>query len=356
MTISRAISRVIAVTLACALTTAATAATAATARAASTSDSDPKAESDSKSGAAGSGQGADFAVGDEGRRFRIRFDPATRVRFGVGGAMSVGSPSGDAAIGLAPELTAGLGVQTVRSRGGGRDRVVWQIDHRLVAGWVHPVREGARPVPAFDALLYGVTVLRHDESPSLVLPSSPPVGIPFPFDIGFEAEVGRVTASDRFPLSRGSGAQLPQLQLAVLRGALLFDPWRSGDVGRSLEIGIGARYDLDVFGAPTLSHARLVHRVAPMTAASLRWRYRTDDGLFSFDARGDVVPHWTSEGVWRLAALGALRVERIVLAIDDQPLTIVLDGAWRLRPATNDTERTHDVRVTLGVALDLWSR
>jgi hypothetical protein len=218
------------------------------------------------------------------------------------------------------------------------------------------VGEGARAVPAFDALLYGVTVLRHDESPSLVLPSSPPVGIPFPFDIGFEAEVGRVSASDRFPVERVSGARVPELQIAVLRGALLFDPWRSGDVGRSVEIGIGARYDLDVFGAPALSHARIVHRVAPMTAASLRWRYRTDDGLFSFDVRGDVVPHWTSEGDWRLAALGSLRVERIVLAIDDQPLTLVLDGGWRMRPATNDTERAHDVRVTLGVALDLWSR
>jgi hypothetical protein len=341
VTFARAFARSIAVTLACALCLSATARAASAGSAAS---------------AASSGAGPEFAVDDDGRRFRIRFDPATRVRLGVGEAMSVGSPTGDATIGLSPELTAGIGVQTVRSHGGGRDRVVWQIDHRLASGWIHPLRDGARPVPAFDALLYGVTVLRHDESPSLVLPSSPPVGIPFPFDIGFEAELGRATASDRFPLDRVSRALVPELQIAVLRGALLFDPWRSGEAGRSLEIGIGARYDLDVFGAPALSHPRVVHRVAPMTAASLRWRWRTDDGLFSFDARGDVVPHWTSEGVWRLAALASLRVERVVLAIDDQPLTIVLDGGWRLRPATGETERAHDVRVTLGVALDLWSR
>lgn len=347
MTFARAFARSIALTLACALSFEATARGASSGSAGSAGGA---------AASASSGEGPEFGVDDEGRRFRIRFDPATRVRLGVGEAMSVGGPDGNAAIGLSPELTAGIGVQTVRSHGGGRDRVVWQIDHRLVSGWIHPLGERARPVPAFDALLYGVTVLRHDESPSLVFPSSPPVGIPFPFDIGFEAEVGRVRASDRFPLERVSRAPVPELQIAVLRGALLFDPWRSGDVGRSLEIGIGARYDLDVFGAPALSHARVVHRVAPMTAASLRWRYRTDDGLFSFDARGDLVPHWTSEGVWRLAALGSLRVERVVLAVDDQPLTLVLDGGWQMRPATRDTERAHDVRVTLGVALDLWSR
>ncbi len=338
--ISRGISRVIAATLACALSASATARAAA---------------SDASVGA-GEGPSPEYATGEDGHRFRVRFDPATRVRLGVGEAMSVGSPSGEAALGLAPELTAGVEIETLRARGAGRDRVVWQTDHRVVSGWLHPLGQGPRAIPAFDATLYGVTVLRHDESPSIVLPSSPPVGIPFPFDIGFETEVGRVRASDRFPLDRVSGAQVPELQIGVLRGALLFDPWRSGDAGRSVEIGLGARYDLDVFGAPTLAHARLVHRVAPMTAASLRWRYRTDDGLFSFDARGDVVPHWTSEGVWRVAALGSLRIERIVLAIDDQPLTLVLDGGWRLRPATSETERAQDVRVTLGVALDLWSR
>lgn len=298
----------------------------------------------------------DFAVSEEGHRYRVRFDPSTRVRFGVGEALGVGTEAGDAALGQAPELTAGLAVQTVRSRGAGRERIVWQVDHRVVSGWVHPLGAGARPVPAFDAVLYGVTVLRHDESPSLVLPSSPPIGIPFPFDVGFEAEVGRVSASDRFPRAISDQARVPTLQIGVLRGALLFDPWRSGAPGRSVEIGVGARYDVDVFAAPTLSQPRVVHRVAPMTATSLRLRYRTDDGLFSLDARGDVIPHWTSEGRWRLAALAALRLERVVLAIDDQPISLVLDGGWRLVPATAETERASDLRVTLGLALDLWGR
>ena len=56
------------------------------------------------------------------------------------------------------------------------------------AGGSEPITKAAEVygIPPIDGSLYAVTMLRHDASPSIVLPTSPPVGIPFPFDIGFD--------------------------------------------------------------------------------------------------------------------------------------------------------------------------
>ena len=226
-----------------------------------------------------------------------------------------------------------MSYRAFRASGLGRDRVSWQIDHRALEGWVQPLGHAAG-LPALDAALYRVDLLRHDASPSLVLPTSPPVGLPFPFDVGLAAEVGRVASPAFTPPARGGGAPVPSLHVGVVKAALLLDPWRSGVPGRSVEIGLGARYDLDVEGAPGLSSPRIIHRVAPMTAGSVRFRVQSLDGLSLADVRGEVFPHWTSEGGWAVLALSAVRLERVLLAVNDQPIAAVLDGGFRRTPAT----------------------
>ena len=158
------------------------------------------------------------------------------------------------------EVSAGIGIRNHSATGEGKDRVSWENDHRILPGWVRPI-PGPNGLPAFDAALYSVTMLRHDASPSIVVPTSPPVGIPFPFDIGLDADVGRVT-SLVYP-------GLREVRIGVARGALLLDPWRSGLPGHSFSFGVGARYDVET----ALGGGRIVHRIAPMTAGSLRLRY-----------------------------------------------------------------------------------
>jgi hypothetical protein len=294
-----------------------------------------------------------WAVSDDGHRYRVAFDPASRVAIGVAGAAERG---GAGEVAPAPEIDLGLSYRTVSATGSGRERVTWNVEHRVVEGWVQPLAHPAPRVPALDAGLYRISTLRHDASPSLVLPTSPPVGIPFPFDVGFDAEAGRVFVPAYTGALRAGGPAPPVVHVGVVHAAFLLDPWRSGATGQSVELGVGARYDLDVVGAPSLATPAIIHRVAPMTAGSVRFRVESRDGLALADLAGEVVPHWTSERTWAVSAQGGAHLERAFLAIDDQPIAAVLDGGYRYLPATRAAEPTNDFRVSLGLSLHLGLR
>lgn len=294
----------------------------------------------------------DYQMSPEGHSFRVRFDPESRIRLGIGESLGLGGEKAGS-VAQQPEVTAGIAYRQMESKGVGKDRITWQIDHRFVSGWIHPVRRVYQPLRAFDATLYSVTALRHDELPSIVLPSSPPMSVAFPFDVGFETQLGQVSVPERLPVSLADGGRLPLVRVGVSHAAMILDPWRSGVVGRSFEIAIGARYDLDVHGGPTLHTPKVLHRVAPMTATSLRFRTQSDDGLWLVDCRAEVVPHWTSESIWKVAAAGSARIERIVLALNDEPITAMLEGGYRLTPGTRDVGLTQDIRVSLGLSFNL---
>lgn len=292
----------------------------------------------------------DYAIGAKGHRFRVRFDPVSRISFGVAGALDWAA---DRSPHAAAEIVAGLSYRRLSRVGFGKEQVVWQFDSRVLSGVVRPASAVVKGAPAIDAAVYSAALLRHDESPSIVLPVSPPASIPFPFDIGFESELGRVYIPSELPRARADGASLPMLELGVMRAALLLDPWRTGAPGRSLEIGVGARYDISTYFEPTRKAPRVVHRVAPMTAASVRFRIQSQDGLALLDCRTDVIPHWTSESVWRLAARSTVHLSRTLIAINDQPIDAVLEGAYRLTPKTESALPLHDVRVSLGLSFNL---
>ncbi len=182
---------------------------------------------------------------------------------------------------------------------------------------------------------------------------SPPVSIPFPFDVGFELETGEVRVPAFLPSQHGPSAAVPMVHVGVIRGAFILDPWRSGVFGRSLEFGLGVRYDVDAYAEPTLSTPKVVHRVAPMTMGQIRFRYQTEDGLTVIDWRGEVVPHWTSELVWRTMAASTLYLERTLLAINDQPIAATIEGVYRYLPETGQIEELHDLRLSLGLRVAL---
>ncbi len=282
----------------------------------------------------------DYRVLPPGHLTRVRFDPASRVSFGVSAAFT----HTEAGSGVAPELRGGIWYRTYSEQGKGRDRVSLEVEHRVAEGFVE-ARAGS-PAPPMNAALYGVSLLRHDGSPSLVLPASPPVAVPFPFDVGFDAEVGRVEVPDARPLVR----------VGVVRAELVLDPWRAGRRGNGLALGVGARYDLEAHGAPALSTPRLVHRVAPMTAASVRLHLESGDGRSALALRGDVVPHYASDGGFRFMALSSAHAERTLLAVADQPVAAVLDGTYRLVPPTLRAPCENEVQVSLGLRVSLTLR
>jgi hypothetical protein len=298
----------------------------------------------------------DFAVSPEGHRFRVRFDPASRIRIGAAGAAWRAT---DGRIAPTLELLAGIHYRTIHASGKGPARVSWQVDQRFIDGWVAPLVQPLPRAPALDAALYSISAHRHDDAPKIVLPLSPPVGVPFPFDIGVDGELGRVWLPRAPPLDE-SGAPVPFMRIGVVHATGFLDPLRSTAPGRSLEVGVGVHYDLDLHGAParagspaSLAPTRVVHRVAPMTAASVRFRYQTHDGLLALDVRGDVVPHWTSEGRWDVAGSGFGHLERTLLAVNDEPIAATLEGGYRFVPAALGDGAIHDMRVSLGLTFGL---
>ncbi|MDI1436423.1 hypothetical protein [Polyangium sorediatum] len=299
----------------------------------------------------------DFIHSPKGRTFRVRFDPESRIRLG---AAASGARKENGRITPALEVHAGISVRRRYAFGEGPSRIEWQFDQRILSGFVAPFARPFGDMPSFDAVLYGAAAHRHDLAPRIVLPSSPPLSIPFPFDVGFDAEFGRVTVPRALPTGAADGGAIPFLRVSVARATAYLDPLRSNHPGRSLEIGVGVRYDLDVYGAQrgtgpadSIARPRLVHRVAPGTAGSIRFRFETQDGLLSLDTRAEITPHWTSERTWKLAALGYGRVERTILAINDEPISVFLEGSYRLVPPTLELATLHDVRASLGISFGL---
>lgn len=287
---------------------------------------------------------SEYATTEAGRRVRVRFDPASRLALGVSGAAHEG--------GVSTEIAGGFGYRSILESGKGHDTITWQLDHRAFEGWVAPALSLGRSLPALDAALYGISARRHDESPVLVIPASPPIGLPFPFDVGLEAEVGRVS----IPYAPAPGVT----HIGVVRAAFLLDPWRSNRPGNSFSFGIGARYDVDAAGlglSAGTTPVHVVHRIAPLTAGSIRLRLQDRDGLSTFDGGGELAPEWSSDvGGFHVAARAGARLERIVAALDDQPIAATLEGGYRFLPGAGDVPASHEVRVSLGLSFHVALR
>lgn len=295
---------------------------------------------------------ADFKIDEAtGHPFRVRFNPARRFFVGLGAAAQ---PLSDDPATPTLEATIGVNFRSLHSDGAGAGLIVWQVESDVASGYVWPFRRSVAGAPALDASIYRVSLHRHDESPSAVLPFTPPVSVPFPFDIGFEGEVGRFFVPGALPqgsAASGSGS-VQTLRASVLRASIFLDPWRSLLPGRSLEFGVGARYDIDpIATSPSsgLRDAHILHRIAPMTAASLRFRFQSEDGLTVLDLRGDFIPHWTSEQVWKTMAFGSGRFERTLFAINDEPFALVIEGDYRRTPESQLLKAQDDLRVSLGL-------
>lgn len=293
----------------------------------------------------------DYRVSTSGHKYRVRFDPASRVTLSAGAAVV---HDGEANAVPTFDMGFSFAYRKIYRAGAAEGRVFWQIDHQLTSGSVRPfVRPGGGDVPALDATLYRATLLRHSESPSIVLPLSPPVTLGFPFDVGLDAELGRVTVPPLAVALSGFETKGPWLHLGVVRTSFTLDPWRTGEPGRSLAIGVGVRYDVDIYPAPTLATPRFVHRVAPLTSGSVRFRYQTSDGLLALDVLGEAAPHWTSEGVWSLLANGTARLDRTLIAINDRPIGAYAEVTYRYLPEGLGAPALHDVRGSVGIAASL---
>ncbi len=247
------------------------------------------------------------ATDGRGRSFRVCFDPGNGLELSLGGAYGREEPL---AGGASEARAAWRWRRDLRTEAGDLE---WLRDMDFVEARAAFVAGEAEPREA-RALAWRGTFVRHRTSPFLLLPAPRPIRVPFPFDVGFVVEVGGVgwDASAR-----------RDLRLAPLRSALLLDLGGHGVV-RRLAFGPEVAWTVRV---PADTEA--VHGIVPFTAGVLDARVEARDGLtvLALVARGGSVLSVPGGTDGFLEA--TLAAERTVLAVNDRPVAVYLEGSFR---------------------------
>lgn len=229
-----------------------------------------------------------WTTNDSGQTFRTGFDLGSRV---VLGTFYDGDWSVD-------------GGMLIRERDD--EGVQWKLDHALVSG-----RVGTSG--AVDAVLYRGHFLRWSKDGALLIPTSPPTRLVLPFSLGFDVVVGHVRHDE-------SGTQVG------VAADLLFDFWRSYDFGSVLTLRTGVAYDLAIDPA-----SRLTHVITPFSRVGLDFVHTWDSGREVFELHASLShrEHVTSDERWATDAEAALAYELVVIAINDAPVSLRLEGRWQ---------------------------
>jgi hypothetical protein len=244
-----------------------------------------------------------------GGRFATCFDPGNRI------SITAGSDG----------LGGAIGVRHV-IRAGAEPDLVWKMEHAIGeathAGWED----------RFAGVLYRGRYLRHARDGHIVLPLGTPRKIFLPFDIGALAEVGAI----RWRAADATAS------IGAIKTAALIDLARSRTFRRRLAIGPIARWDIDVHRRPA---AIARHVVAPFSSGLANLHLESQDGRLIGDLRVEAGAAWTSDAGWRPEAIAEATLERIVLAVNDRPIALVL-GA-RYETATEEATARVGARVVL---------
>jgi hypothetical protein len=249
------------------------------------------------------------------------FDPGNALLLGTG--MQVRE-------GLAlPTLQAGILLRTERtSRSKG---MLWFNTHRILVTEATPgnARRG------LTTTVYEGTFRRHLEEGFILVPTSRPLRIPFPFDVTLAVRAGHLERR----VWDGPG-----LTVETGRAALLLDPIRSASGRLWLGFGPAASHSLR-----RMPDGELEQEVSPFTSGLLETGYETVDGWWTLRASG--LAGWINsfEGDRRFRARADASVERILFAVNNQPLWLQLYGTYVYKDAGLErrTEWTAGARLML---------
>jgi len=236
---------------------------------------------------------------DAGRSFTVCFDPGNRLEASAAGRATRSGPAEGGALDLAAAFrwrsdTAGPGGATE-----------WFRDQTLLDGGAQ--LSGGRVLAAGGLAWRGVFI-RHLAEPFILVPGPRPLRLPFPFDIGLAVEAGGV---------HWARAREGLLELEVVRTTLLLDLGRLGGPLRRLAFGPDLSYGLAVQRG-----LRPVHQLVPLTAGAVDARAETADGLWVAWLTARAGTALRVPGRWSPFAEGTLSVERVVLALNDRPVSL----------------------------------
>ncbi len=264
-----------------------------------------------------------WARPEHGSGFPVCFDAWDGVEVGVAGGARAGERFGEA--------TFGFRMSNGRDEAEGARRTWLTVQHGLFGELGAYQGQWAATATAWEGVFR-----RHLHEGVLAWPSNPPVALPFPFDVsvmgsGLRWERRAADGSD-WSLELGrAGALLDLLRSPSHRFHLGLGPtaaWRVRSVG-----GVWA------------------HDVTPLSAAQLFATFESQDGLWVL--RGGGVAGWQlapfTGGAATLRAHGELSAERVLLAVNDEPVALVVRarGAWADAGARLATEWALTVGLTV---------
>jgi hypothetical protein len=259
------------------------------------------------------------AEDDAGEPFPTCFDPGNALLLGTG--MRVGHG------GALPTLQAGILLRTERtSRSKG---LLWFNTHRILVTEATPGNARRE----LTTTLYEGTFRRHLEDGFILVPTSRPLRIPFPFDVTLALRAGHLERR----VWEGPG-----LTVETGRAALLLDPIRSASGRLWLGFGPAASHSLR-----RMPDGELEQEISPFTSAVLETGYETEDGWWT--VRASALAGWINsfEGDRRFRARADASVERILFAVNNQPLWLQLYGTYAYKDVglANRTEWTAGARI-----------
>lgn len=271
-----------------------------------------------------------------GHSYRVRFDPGDGANLRAGMRTTY-----DGALSYGPTVAFDI---TARSLSGDDDSsTTWEVAHHGLGVVFQPQAGDAHRT--LDLSLYGVLARRHTRDPAITIPTLPPTRVAFPFDLAFELELGRAALRNGAAID---GSPLPVWDITPVESKVYLDPLRSRRRGHMAALGFGPRYDVRVIDPD--GDTRTVHAIAPFSDVELRLRFEDQAGLVAWEGSAEAMPMWTSEGPFALRAEAHTALQRVLLAIDDQPIVVFVSGDYAYRNDPGPTPR-HEVRATLGLTL-----
>lgn len=264
-------------------------------------------------------------VDEQGRSFHTCFDPGNGLLLGMALLQRDG-----AALAPAASLTAGVLLRT-RRESRSREGTFWYAEHRFFLSRAQPAAEHR----ALQVTAYEGTYRRHLKEGFILVPTAQPIRLPFPFDFAISLGAGRYERR----VWEGRGATIE-----VGRAALLLDPIRS-ETGRArLAFGPALSHTLRLDGV------EVVQEISPLTTAQVELGYESVDGWWSVRLAG--LGGWVftpGRGEGRLRARGEATAQRILVALNDQPVHLELGVAGALADA--GVQRRTEWTVSLGLVM-----
>lgn len=187
--------------------------------------------------------------------------------------------------------------------------LVWKLAHQIL-DVTHAGFEDR-----LTGVLYRGRFLRHARDGHLVIPLGRPRKVFLPFDVGALAEVGRIAWRPETTIAR----------IGVVKLAPLIDLARTRGFGRRFAIGPVARWDVDI----DRDRRRLArHFVAPFTSGIIELAAESASGRTSAQLAIEGGLIWRDDLGWQEAAQAEASLERIVLAVNDRPIALVLGASY----------------------------